>query len=199
MSEPRPRRSPAPEERQADAERSRKLLLSAALDVFSAKGLAGARVQEIADLAGVNKQLINYYFGGKDGLYRELRRTWRDEKAAHADNDLGLADQVAALLRYTLADPRQARLTVWSGLINCGPPEEFPADERFRLAERQETGELAAGLDPEVLRFVLLAAAILPVILPDIARQVIGHDPADPEFETRYAAGIRAIIERLAP
>jgi len=47
-------------------------LLEAALDVFSARGFAGGRVQEIADRAGVNAQLISYYFGGKEGLYRAL-------------------------------------------------------------------------------------------------------------------------------
>ncbi len=30
-------------------------------------------MQDIADRAGVNKQLINYYFGGKEGLYQGLR------------------------------------------------------------------------------------------------------------------------------
>src|SRR5450759_1887534 len=62
-------RSPAAGERQRDAERSRQALLTAALDEFSLKGFAGARVAEIAERAGVNKQLINYYFGSKEGLY----------------------------------------------------------------------------------------------------------------------------------
>src|ERR1700728_4160200 len=70
----RTRRAPAPEDRQRDAERSKRCLLSAALDEFAAKGFAGARVQDIASRAGVNKQLISYYFGGEDGLYRELQR-----------------------------------------------------------------------------------------------------------------------------
>ena len=71
-----PRRAPAPDERQRDSERSRQQLLAAALEEFSAKGYAGARVQDIADRAGINKQLIAYYFGGKEGLYRELQRLW---------------------------------------------------------------------------------------------------------------------------
>jgi len=75
------RRAPAPDERTLDAERSRRLLLDAALEEFSAKGYAGARVQDIADRAGVNKQLINYYFGGKEGLYCELHRRWLKREA----------------------------------------------------------------------------------------------------------------------
>ncbi|MEO7128470.1 MAG: TetR/AcrR family transcriptional regulator [Rhodoferax sp.] len=48
---------------------ARNAILAAARSEFSGKGLAGARVNEIAALAGVNKQLIYYYFGSKSDLY----------------------------------------------------------------------------------------------------------------------------------
>lgn len=44
-------------------------ILAAARSEFAAKGLTGARVNVIAARAGVNKQLIYYYFGSKDDLY----------------------------------------------------------------------------------------------------------------------------------
>jgi len=44
-------------------------ILEAALQVFSKKGKDGARMQEIADLAGLNKALLHYYFRSKEGLY----------------------------------------------------------------------------------------------------------------------------------
>ncbi|MCP9949987.1 TetR family transcriptional regulator [Actinomadura madurae] len=75
------RRSPAPGERHRDAERSRAQLLAAALDEFSAKGYAGARVGDIAKRAGLNKQLITYYFGGKEGLYRAVEEQWLADEA----------------------------------------------------------------------------------------------------------------------
>lgn len=52
-----------------DPEYSRRRLLGAAREVFSKKGLGGARVDEIAVLSGVNKQLVYYYFGNKKDLY----------------------------------------------------------------------------------------------------------------------------------
>ncbi len=52
-----------------DPAHSRRRLLKAARDVFSRKGLGGARVDEIAALSGVNKQLVYYYFGNKQDLY----------------------------------------------------------------------------------------------------------------------------------
>jgi len=44
-------------------------ILDAARSVFMKKGLAGARMQEIADEAGINKALLHYYFRTKDKLY----------------------------------------------------------------------------------------------------------------------------------
>ena len=57
-----PRRTP--EERRRDPERTKRRIVEAARAEFSAKGFAGTRVSEIAARAGVNKQLISYYFGG---------------------------------------------------------------------------------------------------------------------------------------
>src|SRR5215471_13956653 len=50
-------------------EATRRKLLVAARREFAASGLAGARVDEIAARAGVNKQLVYHYFGDKDALY----------------------------------------------------------------------------------------------------------------------------------
>ena len=50
-------------------EASRNAILQAALAEFAQEGLAGARVDAIAEAAGVNKALLYYYFGDKDALY----------------------------------------------------------------------------------------------------------------------------------
>ncbi len=53
--------------------RNRRLdILTAATEEFDGNGFAGARVQRIADRAGVNKQLLFYYFRSKSGLYRAV-------------------------------------------------------------------------------------------------------------------------------
>ena len=59
-------------------------LLAAALEEFGAHGRAGARTDQIARRAGVNKQLIHYYYRTKQGLYQAA--------VAHA------AEQAAAAL-----------------------------------------------------------------------------------------------------
>lgn len=51
---------------------SREALILAARTIFAEKGFDGTTVKDIADSAKLNVSLISYYFGGKDGLYREI-------------------------------------------------------------------------------------------------------------------------------
>src|ERR1700750_1170924 len=59
-------------------------LLAAAAEEFARHGFASARIRAIVDAAGVKQAAVNYYFGGKEGLYR-------------------------ATLKYLAAKPRTAR------------------------------------------------------------------------------------------
>src|SRR5579884_1558143 len=52
-----------------EPEKTRAAILKAALEEFSHEGVTGARTDEIARRAGVNKALLYYYFKDKDGLY----------------------------------------------------------------------------------------------------------------------------------
>lgn len=54
------------------ADKTKEKILQAALHEFAIHGLAGARVDEIAKVAGVNKAMIYYHFTGKDALFHEL-------------------------------------------------------------------------------------------------------------------------------
>lgn len=47
-------------------------ILEAAKKVFQEQGFAGARMQEIADEAGINKSMLHYYFRSKDKLFQNV-------------------------------------------------------------------------------------------------------------------------------
>ena len=64
--------APATEERQRDADRSQLTILAAARDEFAELGLGGARMDRIAERAGVNKRLIYYYFDDKEKLFEAV-------------------------------------------------------------------------------------------------------------------------------
>jgi AcrR family transcriptional regulator len=75
-----------------DPERTRAAILASATEEFTAHGLNGARVDEIARRSGVNKRMIYYYFGDKGGLYLAvLEETYADIR--NAEIRLHLADR----------------------------------------------------------------------------------------------------------
>jgi TetR/AcrR family transcriptional regulator len=69
---------------------TRQKLLTAARREFARSGLAGARVDEIAARAGVNKQLVYHYFGDKDALYLAVLE-WVYEEIRTQERKLNLA------------------------------------------------------------------------------------------------------------
>ena len=75
--------------RRRNPEVTRRKLLIAARREFADGGLAGARVDEIAARAGVNKQLVYHYFGDKDALYLEVLE-WVYEEIRNHERALNL-------------------------------------------------------------------------------------------------------------
>ena len=65
-------RKPRVRDRNSEAEQARLNILDIAAQEFADKGLAGARVDEIADKINSSKRMIYYYFGGKEELYRAV-------------------------------------------------------------------------------------------------------------------------------
>src|ERR1700747_695989 len=53
---------------------TRERIMKAAERLFAEKGYDGTSVRAIVAKARVNQAAINYHFGGKDGLYREVLR-----------------------------------------------------------------------------------------------------------------------------
>lgn len=64
--------TPLTEERLRDADRSQRTILNAARDEFAEHGLGGARMDRIAEHAGLNKRLIYYYFEDKEKLFQAV-------------------------------------------------------------------------------------------------------------------------------
>ncbi|MEO7548178.1 MAG: TetR family transcriptional regulator [Ramlibacter sp.] len=92
--------APATEERQRDAERSQAIILAAAKGEFAEFGLGGARMDRIAERAGLNKRLIYYYFEDKEKLFQAvLEHTYRDIREEERKLNLLNLKPAAALRR----------------------------------------------------------------------------------------------------
>jgi AcrR family transcriptional regulator len=97
--------APAGEERLRDADRSQSTILAAARDEFAEYGLGGARVDRIAERAGLNKRLIYYYFEDKEKLFQavleQAYRDIREEETKLHLLDLEPAAAVRRLIEFT--------------------------------------------------------------------------------------------------
>ena len=68
--------------RKERADETRTRILDAAIHAFSENGLAGARTEQIAESAGVNKALLYYYFASKETLYAATLETMAERVMA---------------------------------------------------------------------------------------------------------------------
>src|SRR3954453_3066856 len=112
-----------------DTEGTKRKILDAAACEFARSGPDGTTIEAIAKLAGVNKERVYNYFGGKPGLFAHVLR---DQLAAAAVNvpvesftsaDVGA--YAGLLYDYHREHPELARLLQWEALAF---PSEVPEE-----------------------------------------------------------------------
>lgn len=83
-----------------DPERTMANILEVAMNEFAEKGLAGARIDEIANATNTSKRMIYYYFQSKEGLYlAALEEAYRRVRSTESELNLDDLDPEAALRR----------------------------------------------------------------------------------------------------
>jgi AcrR family transcriptional regulator len=178
--------------------------VDAAVAEFAEHGYAGARTSTIAARAGVNQQLISYYFDGKEGLYRAISERWREREGELLQEKGSLADEISLYALEALKNPDGVRLLAWGGLEYSGPetdPDHAPRSERLRhsvdrLRGLQAAGKLPAEVDPACLTIMLMAAAMATTTLPHVIEGLCGADPRSSAFIEHYAEQM-VVVARL--
>jgi len=165
----------AAEPRTNDPERTMADIIEVATHEFSEKGLAGARIDVIAEAMRTSKRMIYYYFGSKEGLYirvlEEAYRRIREIEAGLHLEDLAPEDALRRLVGFTidyqLANPDFIRLVMTEN-IHRGEylaqskliqKLNVPAIEGLRgVYERGvRAGVFRSGLDPVDLHMSISA------------------------------------------
>jgi len=192
--------------RARDPEGTRGRILDAAFIEFCAKGLAGARVDEIAARAGTNKRMLYHYFGSKEDLFRALlneksKRTVEDREEAPEGS---LPDSLAHWQMHQLNDVDWTRLITWEALA-------YGADDIVNEAERahgwkaliasikqaQREGDLPSELDAAQLQLSLVALVTFPVAFPQFTKMITGMAPSDPAFAKKRQKFLRALAKLI--
>jgi TetR/AcrR family transcriptional regulator len=189
-----------------DLNRTRDKILAAALTEFSRRGFAGARVDTIARRARVNKRMLYYCFGDKQGLYREILRRKIAERAewlAATPNDF--AGALAHIYLSGGSDIEFVRLMEWEAIDSGGRGNIAESERRAlfekavtRLSELQLRGEIPEGADLPQLFISMLSLALFPLVMPQIIRLIHGMEPTDPRFIRQRGDFLRWLGERLA-
>ncbi len=146
-----------------DSSATKARLLDAAFTEFAAYGIAGARVDRIAEAAGVNKRMIYVYFGNKEQLFEEVLQRALTAGAESVPFDVeDLPGYAGAIFDHLVARPDLMRLRLWK-LLERPSATGLEADA-FRLkaaevADAQQRGGVARGMDSADLLTMVLAAA----------------------------------------
>lgn len=151
--------------------RNRKKILNAALEVFSTHGYRGATLDQIAELAGLSKPNILYYFDGKEAIHvtllNKLMESWLDP--LHEMNPDGdpLEEICAYVRRKTQMSrefPRESRLfanEILQGAPRMGPHLKSDLKPLFDKKVEVIQGWMDAGkinsVDPRHLIFSIWA------------------------------------------
>lgn len=146
---------------------ARQRIFESAVEEFSQKGRSGARVDVIVSNAGVNKQLLYYYFGSKERLFREAVAWSVSELLGSIDarsvDPLALS---SLLLEYHFDRPEVLRLILWEALdpvsATGGELSDDPRRSGFldvvdRFKGAQKLGAVRDDVDAETLVFVVIA------------------------------------------
>ena len=147
--------APAPRALSARAAATRQRILDAALTEFAEKGLAGARVDEIAARAGANKRMLYAHFGSKEELWLVVLESAyaakRAEERAVEVEGLAPAEAMARLIAFNLR--YTARHPEFVALLN--------QENLHRAAYLRRSEDVPALYSPllEALRGVLLCGA----------------------------------------
>jgi len=165
------------------------LIKEAARRVFTIKGLAATRTEDIAHEAGVNKALVNYYYRSKDRLfeavfYEEMLELTDNMHAVLANTELSIFDKIRRLVdgdfAVLLKNPGlplfiMNEIARNPCLVDPGSQKFQRSEKVFDIFQQLIEDEIAKGtikpIDPKMLWMNLVSL----VMMPFVAKSWISH------------------------
>lgn len=200
---------PPQQGKRSDATRT--ALLRAAREEFAGLGLSGARVDRIAEAAGVNKERIYGIFGSKDKLFDAVIIDVMQEFTEVVDplwktGDVGAF--VASLYDYQRTNPQLLRLLTWEALHRGDDAHDVDGWRREHYRRKLENSMMHFGTD-DPFRAGLMTLVICGIpnwlnLVPQLRRLMLGDRANDAEsiraFLVPFAEGAaRAMKADIEP
>jgi AcrR family transcriptional regulator len=171
-----------------DAEATKARIFEAATEEFAAYGIAGARVDRIAQNAHANKQLIYAYFGDKRKLFYKVLDKAMVQVAEMVSSDIADLDRwVDEHIDYHQKHPELLRLLMWEALevaeedvCRSEARAERYGVKKQKIADAQDKGLARKDMPPGVMLMLLMGISNYSVMMPQVKNLVLGPD-FDPE------------------
>ena len=191
--------------RTRDPDRTQRSILDAAASEFCAHGPAGARIDAIAGVAGVNKRMLYHYYGSKEGLFGAVLEDLLG--APLQGSGASLSATLIARHLHAAEHPDEIRLLMWEALADEG--RDVAAQAERAAAWRDRVGETGAQRDVPLvietdaahLELTFVAIAIFPFAFPQLTRLITGRAISDHAFvEARgeFLSKLAALFETRA-
>lgn len=167
----------APTRTLSKSEATRERILDATAEVLNAKGYAGARLSDIAELAGVQATAIYYYFGSRDDLVAETVQVGLRRVLAHVDEVLTalpkdtppmdrITAAVGAHLEITLQDSKYTAAAIRHAStlppairqVQLVDQRKYGGLWRSLIADATKAGQVNPALDPAAARMFVMGA-----------------------------------------
>jgi AcrR family transcriptional regulator len=167
-----------------DAEATKARIFEAATEEFAAHGIAGARVDRIAQNAQANKQLIYAYFGDKKKLFYKVLDKTLVEVAEMVSTDITDLDRwVDEHIDYHQKHPELLRLLMWEAL-EVEEGNTCRTDEREvrygvkkqKIADAQDQGIVRKDMPPAYMLMLLMGMINYGAALPQVRSLVFGAE-----------------------
>jgi AcrR family transcriptional regulator len=179
---------------------ARARLLDAAFAEFAQHGLAGARVDRIAEAAQANKGLIYVYYGNKEQLFDTVltqRVGALFDAVPFTTADLpGFA---GALFDHLLASPKLLRLNAWRQLERGDPPTvgiDWGRETIEAISQAQQRGVITTELEPADLLTLMLGMATSWFRVSSL-RNWATEDSGSPQRLQQHRAALTTAVRRL--
>ena len=195
---------------------TRARILDAADVIFVRRGIDGARMQEIADHAKVNKALLHYYFRSKTGLAREvwlrIASSFVPAVLQMLASDLTLEDKIDRFVdSYHTLLTRHPYLLIFAlsevarrpdVVNNTQSVEGRQAARRMidnlrgQIDDRVEAGDLAP-ISADQFFMTLVSSCLFPFAAPHLLSNVLGLGPKESRrFMEQRRTDLPAFLKR---
>ena len=189
-------------------------ILAASKKIFLTKGMSGARMQDIADEAGINKALLHYYFRNKEQLFetifKEASAQFFPKIAGIIESNLPLFEKIEVFCKEYIdmviqnpymplfvlneinKDPKRLKYRIWK-------EKESPFEKFAIHVEKEIKAKRIKPVNPGHLFINMLSMCIFPFLSKPMWMLASGMDETQSELfiEQRKTEVPKFIIDSI--